>query len=203
MPIFVSRCPRSTQATSRSSNGCWRRTRHWFASGSARPAHGYATRSGSPSTDSSKQPYLLWFVAEDPVRNGRLPRNIAQVTRTIIQSAEREGVDSLREQLEYALRLVSWSWIARECDVQIELIDVLVDAGAPLDGNPDNALVNGNVAAAEHLLERGAPVTLSTALCLGRWNDVRRLARTASAREKQGAFILAALKQDRGIAVDD
>jgi len=52
-----------------------------------------------------RQPYLLWFVAEDPVRNDKLPRNIAQVTRTIIQTAEREGVDSLREQLDYALRI--------------------------------------------------------------------------------------------------
>src|SRR5262245_5899023 len=39
-----------------------------------------------------QRPYLLWFVAEDPVRNGRLPGNIAQVARTIIQTAEREGV---------------------------------------------------------------------------------------------------------------
>jgi hypothetical protein len=39
-----------------------------------------------------QNPYLLWFVAEDPVRNGRLPRNIVQITRTIIKAAEREGV---------------------------------------------------------------------------------------------------------------
>ena len=26
-----------------------------------------------------RQPYLLWFVAEDPVPNGKLPRNIAQL----------------------------------------------------------------------------------------------------------------------------
>src|SRR5207245_9211207 len=44
-----------------------------------------------------QQPYLLWFVAEDPVRNGTLPRNIAQVTHTIIQAAERVGVESLPE----------------------------------------------------------------------------------------------------------
>src|SRR3989441_8199282 len=75
-----------------------------------------------------QQPYLLWFVAEDPVRNGRLPRNIAQMTRAIIEAAERVGVESLPEQLDYALRLVSWSWIARDCGVQTELIDVLVDA---------------------------------------------------------------------------
>src|SRR5437868_6022257 len=134
-----------------------------------------------------KQPYLLWFVAEDPVRNGRLPRNIAQVTRAIIQSAEREGVDSLREQLEYALRLVSWSWIARDCDVQIELIDVLVDAGASPEGAPDQALVNGNFSAAEHLVERGATLTLATALCLGRWDDVNRLSSSTKLRDRQFA----------------
>src|SRR5438445_7840102 len=139
-----------------------------------------------------QQPYLLWFVAEDPVRNGTLPRNIAQVTRTIIQAAERVGVESLPEQLDYALRLVSWSWIARDCGAQIELIDMLVDAGASPDGNPENALVNGNFAAAEHLVQRGPTLTLATALLLGRWDDVTRLAGAASARDRQFGLVLAA-----------
>ena len=142
-----------------------------------------------------QRPYLLWFVAEDPVRNGKLPRNIAQLARVIIQAAQRGGVNSLREQLDYALRLVCWSWIARECGVQIQLIDVLADAGASVDGtHSDAAVYNGNFAAAAHLLERGAPLTLSTALCLGRWADAERLARTSSLGEKQDAFVLAALK---------
>jgi hypothetical protein len=136
-----------------------------------------------------RQPYLLWFVAEDPVRNGKLPGNIAAVARAIIQVAGRDGVPSLQEQLDYALRLVSWSWIARQCGVQIELID----AGASPEGNPNNALVNGNFAAAEHLVERGAALTLATALCLGRWDDVARLAQSATDREKQFGFVLAAL----------
>jgi len=150
-----------------------------------------------------QKPYLLWFVAEDPVRNGKLPPNIGQITRTIIKAAEREGARSLQEQLDYALRLVCWSWIARDCGVQIELIDVLVDAGASLDGrlvyqghcggHCDSAIFNGNFAAAEHLLERGAPLTLSAALCLGRWADVERLTSTATLAEKQDAFVLAAL----------
>jgi peptide-methionine (S)-S-oxide reductase len=142
-----------------------------------------------------QRPYLLWFVAEDPVRNGKLPRNIAQIARVIIQAAQRGGGTNLREQLDYAVRLVCWSWIARECGVQIELIDVLTDAGASVDGtHSDAAIYNGNFAAAAHLLERGAPLTLSTALCLGRWADVERLARTSSLGEKQDAFVLAALK---------
>jgi peptide-methionine (S)-S-oxide reductase len=150
-----------------------------------------------------RQPYLLWFVAEDPVRNGKLPANIAQVARTIIEAAKREGVKSLQEQLDYALRLVCWSWIARECGVQIALIDVLLDAGASVDGrtvyqsrfgtHSDAAIYNGNFAAAEYLLERGAPLTLTTALCLGRWADVERLATTATLDEKQGAFVQAAM----------
>lgn len=140
-----------------------------------------------------RRPWLLWFVAEDPVRSGRLPDNIAAIARAILDAARREGVESLQEQLDTALRLVSWSWIARECGVQIELIDVLADAGAALDGNPDNALVNGNRQAAAHLVERGSRLTLGTALCLERWEDIRPLVEHATDREKQFALVLAAL----------
>jgi hypothetical protein len=140
-----------------------------------------------------QRPYLLWFVAEDPVRNGRLPANIAAIARVIIDAARREGASNIQEQLDYALTLVSWSWIARQCDVQIPLIDVLVDAGANPDGNPENALVNRNFSAAERLLERGASLTLATALCLGRWDDIDGLLATATERQKQFAFVLSAL----------
>src|SRR5947199_502753 len=68
-----------------------------------------------------RQPYLLWFVAENPSRNDRLPANIAEVTRAIIQAAERERVDSLREQLTYTLELVCTGRVARECGVQREI----------------------------------------------------------------------------------
>jgi peptide-methionine (S)-S-oxide reductase len=78
-----------------------------------------------------KEPYLLWFVAEDPIRNGTLPANIAQVARTIIDAAQRERVASIEEQIAYALRLVAWSPVAPKCGVQIALLDVLLDAGAP------------------------------------------------------------------------
>lgn len=140
-----------------------------------------------------KKPYLLWFVAEDPVRNNTLPKNIADVGRTIIDAAKRENVASLQQQLDEALKLVVWSWVAHRCGVQLELIDVLVDAGASTTGVPDNALVNGHVEAAERLLERGAPLTLATAACVGRLDDIPRLAASTSARDKQMALVLAAL----------
>jgi len=150
-----------------------------------------------------ERPYLLWFVAEDPVRNDRLPANIADIARTIIEFARCQEVASLPEQVEYALRLVCWSWVARLCGVQIQLIDVLLNAGASPDGedvshgrfgtHSDAAIYNGNFAAAEHLVQRGATLTLMVALGLGRWADVERLAREATLEDKQGAFIQAAL----------
>jgi peptide-methionine (S)-S-oxide reductase len=138
-----------------------------------------------------KDPYLLWFVAEDVPVFGRLPKNIAEVTRTILRSAQ--GAPELQEQLDSTLRLVCWSGVAERCGVQIELIDALLDAGASPVGGPDNALVNGHIALAEHLAERGAKLTLAAAACLGRWDDARRLSATASESEKQFALVLAAL----------
>jgi peptide-methionine (S)-S-oxide reductase len=139
------------------------------------------------------RPYLLWFVAEDPVRNRTLPANIALVARAIIRAAEREGVENLQEQLDYALRLVAWSFVARDCGVQIGLIDVLIDAGASFGSAPEDAIVNDNFDAARHLIERGAKLTLAAALCLGR-EDAAQLAQTADARQRQFSFVLAALK---------
>lgn len=138
-----------------------------------------------------RAPYLLWFVAEDPPRRGRLPSNIAELAQLIVAAARRGG--AVQEQVDYALRLVSWSWIARDSGVQIPLIDVLLAAGATPHGNPDNALVNGNIAAAEHLVQRGAEVTLGTAACLERWDDVARLAPHSAPPVLQFALVLAAL----------
>jgi peptide-methionine (S)-S-oxide reductase len=140
-----------------------------------------------------KDPYLLWFVSEDAVRNSSLPPNIANIAVIIIQKARSGKAASLQEQLDYALKLVAWSWIARECGVQIDLLDVLIDAGASKDGVSDDALVNGNFVAAEHLIQRGAKFTLSTALCLGKWEEADSLALTANDGQKQFSLVLAAL----------
>lgn len=140
-----------------------------------------------------RQPYLLWFVAENPVRNGRLPRNIADVTRAILRAAENQPAETLREQLDYALGLVCSGRIARECGSQGELIDVLTEAGANPDGAMLPALAHREIAAAERLLERGATLTLAAAVCTGRTADVPRLASTTSDLDRQVALSAAAL----------
>jgi ankyrin repeat protein len=158
-----------------------------------RPGRWVHGKVGRALTGFFQRPYLLWFVAEDPVRNGTLPPNIAAVARAIIAAAKREPVATLQEQLDYALRLVAWSWIARDCGVQIALIDALVDAGAVPGRTPDDALVNHHFAAAAHLVARGGTLTLATALSLERWDDARRLIPVTSPRDRQFAFILTAL----------
>jgi len=159
----------------------------------AEPGPWLRDKAGKALDDFFQRPYLLWFVAEDPVRAGKLPPNIAKLASLIIEAAKREKVEALQEQLDYALRLAAWSWIARECGVQLALIDVLLDAGASPAGTPEAALVNHNIDAAEHLLAMGAPLTLATAICLGRWEDAARLAPGADARQRQFALVLAAL----------
>jgi hypothetical protein len=139
------------------------------------------------------KPYLLWFVAEDPVRNGRLSPTIVDVIRVIVDAARRQKVPTFQEQLDRALGLVAWSGVAADCGVQLEMIDALVDAGASPAGNANNALVNGHVAAAERLLERGGTLTFAAALCLERWDDVARLAPETNDGAKRFAFVLAAL----------
>lgn len=148
-----------------------------------------------------KHPYLLWFVTEDAVRTGKLPANVAALARAIIQAARRGGVKNLQEQLDSTLHFAVCSRVGREDGLQLELLDVLIDAGASTDGAPVQALICYNAAAAGHLLKRGASLTLPAAVCLERWDDVMRLGRTASARDKQVALALAALNgKSQGLA---
>jgi hypothetical protein len=83
--------------------------------------------------------------------------------------------------------------IGRDDGRQLELLDVLIDAGASTEGGPVQAFICHNEAAARHLITRGATVTLPAALCLGLWDDVARLAPRATEEEKQVARGLAAL----------
>jgi len=151
-----------------------------------------------------KAPYLLWFIAADPDRGRPVPKNASALALAIIAAARRASALSLQEQLDYALRLVCWSVPARQAGVLVDLVGLLVDQGAGLDGrelydgrygtHAEAALYNGNDEAARFLLAQGAPVTLSAALCLGHWADVDRLLPLADREEKADAFVLAAMQ---------
>ena len=146
------------------------------------------------------RPYLLWFVAEDPVRAGRLSPNIVEIARAIIDAARRHDARSLQMQLDQALRLVSWSGIAAQAGMQIPLIDALVQAGAAPADIADNALVNRHAAAAERLIELGGQLTLASAVCLDRLDAIPTLFAETNDAQKQMALVLAALNgKARGV----
>ena len=138
-----------------------------------------------------KNPYLLWFIAEDVPVLGTLPPNIPDLARTILLHAQ--GSPDLQHQLDTTFRLVCWSVPARNADHQLELLDLLLTAGASTGGSLDNALVNANIQAAQHLADHGVPLTLSSALCLNRWEDATKLVSSADSDAKQFALVLAAL----------
>ena len=131
-------------------------------------------------------PYLLWFVAGNPVRNETLPANIAEAAGAIIEAG------ATREQIDYTLELVASGRVARESGVQLELIDLLLSHGASTDGAMLAALAHHETAAAERLLERGAKLTLVPAVCLRRDGEAHQLAETATASERQIALTAAA-----------
>jgi len=138
-----------------------------------------------------KNPYLLWFVADNPIRQGKLADNIVDIAKLIIRFVKQEAEDSAQYQLDYALGLVATGRIPRECGVQIQLIDILIDEGAK-PGCGLGALAHGNAAAAARLIERGGQLTLAAAVGLDFYDDITRLAASASADERLLALTTAA-----------
>jgi hypothetical protein len=138
-----------------------------------------------------KDPYLLWFVADNPIRQEKLPGNIVEITNLLITAVKENASESAQEQLDYCLGLVATGRIPRECGVQIAMMNALIDAGAtPGDGM--GALANGNTEAANYLIERGGKLTLGVAVGLQRMDDIGRLLRVATADEKLAALTAAA-----------
>jgi hypothetical protein len=133
-------------------------------------------------------PTLLEFVAENPTRRGSLPQNIAQVATMILDA----GAKADRSSMDATLALVSSSRVARECAVQLPLIDVLCDYGA--DPNPAMlpALLYDETEAVHALLARGAKVDLCVAAAMGGTGDVRALLPVAGDEDRQRALGLAA-----------
>src|SRR5579871_2797225 len=73
-----------------------------------------------------RNPSLLEFVAENPIRHGKLPANTVAVARVILEAGAAEDRAAMNE----TLGLVCSGRVARECGVQSPLIDLLCAAGA-------------------------------------------------------------------------
>jgi hypothetical protein len=134
-----------------------------------------------------RNPTLLEFVAENPVRHGKLPGNIVEVAKVIIDA----GAD--RTALNETLGLVSTGMVPRQCRVQVPLIDLLCEHGAGPDGALRAAALHGEFEAVEALLRCGGKVDLPIAAALGRTDDARSLLLAAVGGDRQLALTLAAM----------
>jgi len=132
-----------------------------------------------------RNPTLLEFVAENPIRHGTLPGNIVAVAKAILDA----GAD--RSALNETLGLVCSGRVPRECRVQLPLIDLLCDCGADSDTAMQPALGNGEFEAATALIQRGARIDLPAAAALGRTEDFRRLLPLATSDDRHLALALA------------
>lgn len=134
-----------------------------------------------------RNPTLLEFVAENPVRRGTVPANIVEVARVILEAGAKENLSTVNE----TLGLVCSGRVVREFRVQAPLIDLLSKYGADPDYAMPAGLAHGEFAAVDALLRHGASIDLAVAAGLGRTEDFRRLLGAASGENRHRALALA------------
>lgn len=137
-----------------------------------------------------KDPYLLWYVAGNPVRQPKLADNILDVAALIIKALPQHN---LKEQAGYTLALVCSGRVPRESGVQLALIDLLVAAGADPEGGFGTAAIHQEVEAVEHLIKKGAKINMLAAISTGRTAIAKEFIASANAEELQRGLALAAL----------
>jgi len=138
-----------------------------------------------------KNPHLLWFVADNPIRHEKLPPNIVEVTRIILKALQQNPINNYQHQLNYALGLVCTGRIPKECHVQIPLMELLINEGAIVKGSVLGSIGQHNFEAAEYLLGKGADYGLATAVGLGRNDDIKSLVKESTASELYAALVVA------------
>ena len=132
-----------------------------------------------------RNPTLLDFIAENPVRQGTLPSNIVEIAKVILDA----GVG--RSALNETLMLVSTGSVARECGVQVPLIDLLCQYEADASSAIEGTVLHGELEAVDALITQGARVTLPVAAALGRMDDFSRKLPAAGNEERHLALALA------------
>ncbi|HWE00465.1 MAG TPA: ankyrin repeat domain-containing protein [Bryobacteraceae bacterium] len=135
-----------------------------------------------------RNPALLEFIAENPVRRGKMPANVLHVAKLILDAGACEDGQTLNE----TLALVSSGRVARECGAQIPLIDLLCSYGADPDYAMLPALPHGEFEAVRALIRNGACIDLPVPAALGQAQDCERLIPGASPEDRHRALALAA-----------
>jgi ankyrin repeat protein len=135
-----------------------------------------------------REPSLLEFVAENPIRHESMPPNAVEIARAILDAGTKADPRALGATLE----LVCSGRVSRECGLQEPLVDLLCDYGADANVAMTAALVHGELDAVAALLRRGAALDLPAAAALGRADEARRMLASADRDARHRALALAA-----------
>jgi ankyrin repeat protein len=112
-----------------------------------------------------RNPSLLEFIAENPIRHGAMPANIVDVTKTLLQAGPDPAVRN------ETLILVATGRIPRECKVQIPLIETLCAYGADPNSALHPAALHGELESVHALIRLGAKIDLPILAALAKTDD--------------------------------
>lgn len=139
-----------------------------------------------------RDPRLFWFVAGNPTLVERMPPNMVEIARVMIE----RGVD--RPDLDYAMELVMTSSPAKEQGLQSPLVELLMAAGAmPTAHAIVVTLAHCELEPIRLLLAAGLDLTAPIAAALGRIDRLPDLLARAPAAAVQEAFALAAINNQK------
>jgi hypothetical protein len=140
-----------------------------------------------------RNPTLLEFVAENPIRHGTLPANIVAIAEVILDAGlnAKLNANTAQSAIDETLGLVSTGRVPRECRVQIPLIELLCNHRADPNRAMAPAVAHGEFEAAHALIKCGASVTLPVAAALGNIDDFRQLLPHADNDDRHRALALA------------
>ena len=132
-----------------------------------------------------RNPTLLEFIAENPIRHGTMPKNIVDVAKVILDV----GPDQASR--DTTLALAATGSVALERGATVPLIELLCEYGADPDGAIEAAALHGSLLAVRALLQHGARMTLPVAAALNDVEPVGRLLATATKHERHVALAMA------------
>ena len=134
-----------------------------------------------------RNPSLLEFIAENPVRRGQLSPDVVEVAKVILESGARTD----RAAVNSTLSLVCSGRVPRECGVQLPLIRLLCKYGADAGAAMSAAIGHGEFAAAAELQRFGAQVDITAAAAMGRVDIVGEKLRVSTPEARHIALALA------------
>lgn len=108
-------------------------------------------------------PALVEFIAENPIRTGRLPHTAPEVLDVLLQAGSTEDPDALNSTVE----LLASGRVARESGLEEVLVRKLVAAGADPAKAIHAAIAHGELASVRLLIALGAPMDAAIAAGLG------------------------------------